>query len=51
VLYPLSPMALYRLVCALGHHTLVTVLPRCGLPLPVSVRADEKHRRCRTEQV
>jgi hypothetical protein len=27
----LSPMALYRLVCALGQHRLVTVLTRCGL--------------------
>jgi hypothetical protein len=29
----LSPMALYRLVCALGQHRLVTVLTRCGLAL------------------
>ena len=29
------PMALYRLVCAFGHQSLVTVLTRCGLPLPV----------------
>src|SRR5215469_18655413 len=34
VLYHLSPMALYRLVCAFGHHSLVTVLTRCGLSLP-----------------
>jgi hypothetical protein len=25
----ISPMALYRLVCAFGHHSLVTVLTRC----------------------
>src|ERR671930_2311063 len=31
VLYHLSPVALYRVVCALGQHTLVTVLTRCGL--------------------
>jgi hypothetical protein len=30
VLYHLSPMVLYRLVCAFGHHSLVTVLTRCG---------------------
>src|SRR5262245_54605423 len=42
VLYHLSPMALYRLVCAFGHHSLVTVLTRCGLPLPVYFLADEK---------
>ena len=41
VLYHLSPMALYRLICAFGHHSLVTVLPRCGLPLPVYFLADE----------
>jgi hypothetical protein len=29
-----SPMALYRLVCALGHQSLVTMLTRCGLALP-----------------
>jgi hypothetical protein len=35
VLYHLSPMALYRVICALGQQSLVTVLTRCGLPLPV----------------
>ena len=45
VLYHISPMALYRLICAFGHHSLVTVLPRCGLPLPVYFLADEKHSR------
>ena len=51
VLYHLSPMALYRLICALGHHSLATVLTRCGLPLPVYFLADEKHSRCLTEKV
>jgi hypothetical protein len=51
VLYHISPMALYRLVCALGQQSLVTVLTLCGLPLPVSVLADEKHRHCLTDQV
>src|SRR5262245_36512255 len=51
VLYHLSPMALYRFVCAFGHHSLVTVLTRCGLPLPVSFVADEKHSRCLTGTV
>jgi hypothetical protein len=51
VLYHISPMALYRLVCAFGHHSLVTVLTRCGLPLPVYFLADEKHSRCLTEKV
>ena len=46
VIYHISPMALYRLVCALGHQSLVTVLTRCGLPLPVYFLADEKHSRC-----
>ena len=48
VLYHISPMALYRLVCAFGHHRLVTVLTRCGLPLPVYFLADEKHTYCLT---
>jgi len=43
VLYHLSPMALYRLVCAFGRQSLVTVLTRCELPLPLYVLADEKH--------
>jgi hypothetical protein len=51
VIYHISPMALYRLVCALGHQSLVTVLTRCGLPLPVYFLADEKHSRCLTEKV
>src|SRR5467141_3679976 len=51
VLYHLSPMALYRLVCAFGHHSLVTVLTRCGLPLPTYFLADEKHSRCLTAKV
>jgi hypothetical protein len=42
----LSPRALYRLVCAFGHQSLVAVLTRCGLALPVYVLADEKHSHC-----
>src|SRR5215472_12487079 len=51
VLYHISPMALYRLVCAFGHSSLVTVLTRCGLPLPTYFLADEKHSRCLTGKV
>src|SRR5215831_15640885 len=51
VLSRLSPMALERLGCALGQHSLVSVLPRCGLPLPVYVLVDEKQSRCRTDTV
>ena len=51
VICHLSPMALYRLVCAFGHQSLVTVLTRCGLALPVYFLADEKHSRCLTEKV
>src|SRR2546428_5189440 len=51
VIYNISPMALYRLVCAFGHHSLVTGLTRCGLPLPVYFLADEKHSRCLAEKV
>ncbi len=51
VLYHISPMALYRLVCAFGHHSLVMVLTRCGLPLPVYFLADEKHSKCLADKV
>jgi hypothetical protein len=44
VICHLWPMALSRLVCAFGHHSLVTVLTRCGLPLPLYVLADEQHK-------
>src|SRR6266566_1644923 len=47
----IAPMALYRLVCALGQQSLVAVLTRCGLPLPVYILADEKHSRCLSEKV
>src|SRR5262245_39602271 len=51
VLYHISPMGLYRLVCAFGQQSLVTVLTRCGLPLPVYFLADEKHTHCLTDRV
>ena len=51
ILYHVSPMALYRLICALGQQSLVPVLTRCGLPLPVYFLADEKHSRCLTAKV
>jgi hypothetical protein len=51
VLYHISPMALYRLVCAFGRQSLVPVLTRCELPLPTYFLADEKHRRCLTDTV
>src|SRR5215467_8816796 len=51
VLYHVSPMALSRLICALGQQSLVPVLTRCGLPLPTYFLADEKHSRCLTDKV
>jgi hypothetical protein len=51
VIHHLSPMALYRLVCAFGHQSLVTVLTRCGLALPVYFLVDEKHTHCLTDRV
>src|SRR5882724_6648071 len=51
VISHLSPMAVYRLVCAFGQQSLVTVLTRCHLPLPTYILADEKHSRCLTERV
>jgi hypothetical protein len=51
VICHLSPMALYRLVCALSQQSVVTVLTRCGLPLPTYFLADEKHSHCLTDKV
>ena len=51
VIHHISPMALYRLVCAFGRHSLVTVLTRCGLALPTYFLADEKHSHCLTAKV
>jgi hypothetical protein len=51
VICHISPMALYRLVCALGQQSVVPVLTRCGLPLPVYFLADEKHSHCLTDHV
>src|SRR5215468_8487651 len=47
----ISPMALYRWLCALGQHSLVTVLVQCHLSLPTYILADEKHSRCLTDRV
>ena len=47
----ISPMALYRVICAFGQHSLVSVLTRCGLRLPAYILADEKHSRCLTAKV
>jgi hypothetical protein len=44
-------MALYRLICALGQHSLVSVLVNCHLSLPAYILADEKHSTCLTERV
>jgi hypothetical protein len=51
VICNISPMALYRLLCALGQPSAVIVLTRCGLPLPTYILADEKHSRCLTDKV
>jgi hypothetical protein len=51
VICHLSPMALYRLICALGQHCLVNVLVKCHLPLPAYILADAKHSKCLTERV
>ena len=51
VLFDVSAMALYRLICAIGKTWLVTLLTRCHLPLPRYLLADEKHSHCLTEKV
>src|SRR6266446_2327865 len=50
-IFTIAPMSLYRVICAFGQQSLLTVLTRCGLPLPTSILADEKHSRCLTERV
>jgi hypothetical protein len=47
----ISSMALYRLICALGQRSLVSVLTRGGWPLPASLLADEKPSTCLTDKV
>src|SRR5262245_34202067 len=47
----ISPRALYRLIGALGQHSLVAVLVKCRLPLPTYILADEKHSSCLTDRV
>src|SRR5256714_2864128 len=51
VIWNISPMALYRVICAFGQQHVVPVLTRCGLPLPTYILADEKHSRCLTARV
>jgi hypothetical protein len=51
VISHISPLALYRLVCTFGRQSLVTVLTRCGLSLPIYFLADEKHSHCLTAKV
>jgi hypothetical protein len=46
VIHHISPLALYRLVCALGPQSLVPVLPRWGLPLPTYCLVDAKPSPC-----
>ena len=40
-----------RGIRTLGQQSLVGALTRCGLPLPVSFLADEKHSRCLTDKM
>jgi hypothetical protein len=50
-LFNISTMSFHRLVCALGQHSLVTVLLKCHLQLPAYILADEKHSKGLTERV
>src|SRR5499426_1960696 len=51
VIWNISPMALYRVLCAFGQQPMVPVLTRCRVPLPTSILADEKHSHCLTARV
>jgi hypothetical protein len=46
-----KPTALYRLICVLGLHSLVTVLVKCRIPLPAYILTDGQHSRCLTDRV
>jgi hypothetical protein len=50
-IFNISTMSLYRLICALGQDSLVSVLLKCHLSLPAYILADEKHGKCLTERV
>jgi hypothetical protein len=50
-LFNISTMSLYRLVCACGQQSLVSVLLKCRLALPAYILADEKHSKCLTDRV
>ncbi len=47
----ITPMAIWRLLCAVGKTGLVTFLTRCALPLPKYFIADEKHSFCLKNKV
>jgi hypothetical protein len=51
VLFNVSAMSVYRLMCAIGRQCIVTLLNRCSLPLPQYLLADEKHGKCLSEKV
>jgi len=51
VIWHISPMALYRVLCAFGQQHMVPVLTRCRVPLPTYILADEKHSHCLTARV
>ena len=51
VIWNISPMALYRVICAFGQQHVVPVLTRCGVPLPTYILADAKPSRCLTARV
>jgi hypothetical protein len=51
VLYNVSPMASYRMICAIGRYGLGPVLCRCRLSLPRDLLVDEKHPHCQKGKV
>lgn len=51
VLFNVSAMSVYRMMCGIGRHCLVTLISRCDIPLPPYLLADEKHAKCLGEKV
>lgn len=51
ILFDCSPMAIYRLLCAIGRTPMATLLSLCRLHLPHYLLADEKHSHCLDRKV
>lgn len=44
--FNISPMSLYRIICAFGKYSTEKVLAHAGISLPEYIQVDEKHTKC-----